>query len=871
MKARFKRDYRRRRRVIVVTSAYIHSSTIGPLYNGQRHVETGPEVAIDVADFPVKEEMLEEKLKEMEAERDEMKVAQREMEGLIKKQQEETAKTTSHLQDSNEHLCKQNKALQMKASRALTAKSKSAEVVDALALTSRRRLKEDGVVTDDARILVRNLIECNIPVKHVGKAIDVVAQHFGIEVPDKISKRTVGSVVLEGGIAAEMQIVDEANHSQNITLSGDGTTLRNVNYESKHFNYRTTLYNATGASSTELGSQNDHRDPPDSECVTRFLGLTSSKDHTAETQIMGWKETNSTFNETYSDSPRGKINPVNPRAIPAKFTGNGTDHAPDQKKVARGLRQWKVESERIVRGEREANTWTVEVLLKVVVEENQKKVSAVGGLDTFDALSPQEQDVQNKAMYERVCSHVGEKSFNAMSAAQQHAANLFIWVGCCMHKELNAIKIGDTSMGAFWKEENLTPPMKLMNKDNARAAGSGSATAKENAEAVSQGGGTKLTSLAGAIFNHKDDKKGQGDTFRMFFEQEIGSETFVNPLSAYPGIDLLFPELAVLSLYSQAISHPYLRQVRGPGKQFTNVLDLGPLHTRVKEHCHTIISNPDLLLSPGATSATGALDGKVWERPEAVYTVHAMMDTLPHLRGTLVAFFTGALEGWKCFTTEFEPGGAIDLASPEECERAWIKTTNDDNEGALGVLRVGSRRAPNMSNHQRNAREMHKKNQTKYLKYLRRKAHERDSSQLEKTWRLRQAKADRDMVEAKREKDSARSAAKAKVNAELDKVTVRLDVSAVEASPGSNATLDLELAWFRRIDKEVPVKSKLGNKNLKKEALLKAIERHLVRMSRAQNQQELEAQLDLSSEWESYIPEENTSNIDSDADMELGY
>ena len=340
-------------------------------------------------------------------------------------------------------------------------------------------------------------------------------------------------------------------------------------------------------------------------------------------------------------------------------------------------------------------------------------------------------------------------------------------------------------------------------------------------------------------------------------------------------------ELAVLSLYSQAISHPYLRQVLGPGKQFTNVLDLGPLHARVKAQCQAVISNPYLLLSPDATSTTGALDGKVWERPEAVYTVHAMMDTLPHLRGALVAFFTGALEGWKRFTTEFEPGGAIDLASPEERERAWIKTTNDDNEGALGVLRVGSRRAPNMSNHQWNAREMHKKNQTKRyvhkilthadLKYLCRKACERDSSQLEKMRRLRQAKADRDVVEAKREKDSARNAAKAKANEELDKVSVRLDVSAVEAAPRSNATLDLELAWFRRIDKEVPVKSKLGNKNLKKEALLRAIEHHLLRMSRAETHQELEAQLDLSSEWESYIPEENASDIDSDADMELGY
>ena len=42
-------------------------------------------------------------------------------------------------------------------------------------------------------------------------------------------------------------------------------------------------------------------------------------------------------------------------------------------------------------------------------------------------------------------------------------------------------------------------------------------------------------------------------------------------------------------------------------------------------------------------------------------------------------------------------------------------------------------------------------------------------------------------------------------------------------------------------------------------------------MSRAENQQELEAQLDLSSQWERYIPEENASDIDIDADMGLGY
>jgi len=38
-------------------------------------------------------------------------------------------------------------------------------------------------------------------------------------------------------------------------------------------------------------------------------------------------------------------------------------------------------------------------------------------------------------------------------------------------------------------------------------------------------------------------------------------------------------ELAVLTLYSQAITKPYMRMVRAPGTEHLNILDLGPLHS----------------------------------------------------------------------------------------------------------------------------------------------------------------------------------------------------------------------------------------------------------------------------------------------------
>ena len=69
-------------------------------------------------------------------------------------------------------------------------------------------------------------------------------------------------------------------------------------------------------------------------------------------------------------------------------------------------------------------------------------------------------------------------------------------------------------MMAWWSKVGLTGPIKLMNQDNSAAAASDSSTVRNRALNVSGAGGVKLTSLAGAIFNHKDDKKGQQDSFK---------------------------------------------------------------------------------------------------------------------------------------------------------------------------------------------------------------------------------------------------------------------------------------------------------------------------------------------------------------------
>jgi hypothetical protein len=91
-------------------------------------------------------------------------------------------------------------------------------------------------------------------------------------------------------------------------------------------------------------------------------------------------------------------------------------------------------------------------------------------------------------------------------------------------------------------------------------------------------------------------------------------------------------ELCVLILYSISISVPYMGVVRGPQHHTTNVLNLGPLHDKVKAHCQAIINNPDLLLAPDASYECGSMDGIIWDQPEVFYAVHQLIPSFPILK-----------------------------------------------------------------------------------------------------------------------------------------------------------------------------------------------------------------------------------------------
>lgn len=97
-----------------------------------------------------------------------------------------------------------------------------------------------------------------------------------------------------------------------------------------------------------------------------------------------------------------------------------------------------------------------------------------------------------------------------------------------MHKELNSIEGGNAALKLYWKSRNLHGPILLLNKDNLatlQAMADDPETDLDEeltvadvcALSVTLSGGVKATTIAGALFNNKDDKKGHQDLHHIWF------------------------------------------------------------------------------------------------------------------------------------------------------------------------------------------------------------------------------------------------------------------------------------------------------------------------------------------------------------------
>ena len=229
--------------------------------------------------------------------------------------------------------------------------------------------------------------------------------------------------------------------------------------------------------------------------VIRTFGTWSTVDHKSETQVQGWKEIVGDIFSTFKRSPMGSSSSVGPREFAQKVTGICSDHAADQKKLARLVGEWKQNSDRELRGEKEMLLRGELEIIREVAKAWNEVLAEVGGLGSWEQLSKERQDELLESVVRRVRVMFGGEAYEKLTPAEKRRADLFIWTGCAMHKDLNSTKGGAEAMAASWGEGEAS--VKLMNKYNVVAAAAGSIELGKRAADDSEGGAVKLTKLVG--------------------------------------------------------------------------------------------------------------------------------------------------------------------------------------------------------------------------------------------------------------------------------------------------------------------------------------------------------------------------------------
>ncbi|KAJ3873936.1 hypothetical protein F5051DRAFT_443773 [Lentinula edodes] len=514
-----------------------------------------------------------------------------------------------------------------------------------------------------------DLIADGAPADKVNHIIHSIGKALGINVVDNVSNGSIRRVVRSANIAACIQVVQAIHKAPAISISGDGTSHKNLNYESQ---YTAVI------------------DPNTGEKQIYFLGIALAPSHTSEEQLNGWADMIHEMYKTYCASPEGQRNPLTEHTFYKKVLGMVTDYAANQKKLASLF----VELKRLM--DPELGVW---------------KINAAGGPAAWDALSETEKICQNDETYHEVLRHFGEEDFQKLSSEQQAEIE-------------NAHKGATARMAQYWEENHKTPPILLMNKDNAAAAESGNASEKACIEKVSLRGGVKLTELMGLLLKHNNSKKGQQDRHGIYFEAHEHIGFFIR----FPDTsntryqlhcDAAAEILVHLPVYREMLK--FIRDEKVSGKfnhleynvyrALHNIPTLTELagHTlSLLAHLEKVRSNPELLCGPNASYTTGSLDRQPWERPEAVYSVLALSSQLPDLHGIVIYLFKGAINTWTRFCAEIIGRNLSSNLS----NQLYIPSTNDYNESALSDLRQMKVRAPNAMLDWTNARMTLKRNQT---------------------------------------------------------------------------------------------------------------------------------------------------------------
>lgn len=285
-----------------------------------------------------------------------------------------------------------------------------------------------------------------------------------------------------------------------LSIYGDGTSIKNQQHEARSITFPAHTTNQDPHTS----SNSLQNSPP----VLRSLGVGKSANHTAQSQLAGWISAIDSCCKLLKASPLGQDISSSTHGFASKLRGMVSDHASDQKRLCDITTEWKRNCDREMRGAYALQQMSTEEQLQALSTHLEH---ACAHSESWDQLLLDQQSVLVHDAWLALALQLGQDDFQKLSNDQQYDIDVVVWTGCCMHKEMNSVKGGATAMAGAWSKLGLKPPIPLRNKYEVKD------TSISGDEKVSRGA-VKLTSLAGAIINHKDDKKGAHQVINNYFE-----------------------------------------------------------------------------------------------------------------------------------------------------------------------------------------------------------------------------------------------------------------------------------------------------------------------------------------------------------------
>ncbi|KAF7329261.1 hypothetical protein MKEN_00187000 [Mycena kentingensis (nom. inval.)] len=402
---------------------------------------------------------------------------------------------------------------------------------------SRKRAKqvlEDAIApyTQKARAIARLLLRSGTAEKNVGRVMQALGGMMGKKVSRIMSERTASRASLEGGLGGQMQACKEMVEAKDISYSSDGTGHRHVENISRAVSYKV-----------------------DGVRKIRVLGVHSVTDKSAQTQFNGLVTILDEFAQVWNASPAAQRTQsfFYRDMFAEKLRGTSGDHAKDQKKQHNDLMQaWKHFARDKKLGYEKLASLPLDELSTLMGAVKEEFIEKCGGVGAYMHLSMEDVRKMDAQILEAVVLRLGGQEYASLPTAERRALDLFVWGGCCMHKDLNTIKNGDAAMQKFWVDNRLTGPIALPNKwqrsgtDAGKQSDAATAQSTEmdaSLEAIdpaevyvapangSHSGAAHATLLGGKLLADSNDKNGQQKTWDNYLEFNVGKKK----ARKYPG------------------------------------------------------------------------------------------------------------------------------------------------------------------------------------------------------------------------------------------------------------------------------------------------------------------------------------------------